>query len=141
MTDSSNATLHKSGSPGSHPHADRPNWQPATTIDEYLRNCREGLEEYSHRRATKLLGMTRMATWRAVWVAKLPEELVNRLLRKPGRKPSMKTLADVARAMIGRNTAEVECCPHCGGLLRVRELPADVRAIVNEWIDEQDEAR
>jgi hypothetical protein len=29
------------GSPGGHPHSDRLNWQPATTADEYLPNCRE----------------------------------------------------------------------------------------------------
>ncbi len=126
------------GSPGSHPYADRPNWQPATTIEDYFRNCREGLEEFSQRRAAKLVGENRSALWRYTWMAKLPEELFTRLVRKPGRRPSTKTLADVARAMAGKNTAEVECCPHCGGLLRVRELPADVKAIVNQWIDEQE---
>jgi integrase len=45
--------MDRPGSPGSHPHSDRPNWQPATTIDDYLRNCREGLEEYPDRRAAK----------------------------------------------------------------------------------------
>ena len=32
------------GSPGSHPHSDRPNWRPAETVEEYLNNVREGLE-------------------------------------------------------------------------------------------------
>ena len=30
------------GSPGSHPHSDRPNWQPAETIADYARNIRVG---------------------------------------------------------------------------------------------------
>jgi hypothetical protein len=43
------------GSRGSHPHSDRPNWRPAETYDEYVSNCQEGLEEWSERRAAKLL--------------------------------------------------------------------------------------
>ena len=35
-----------------------PNWQPAATINDYYRNCREGLEEYSERRAAELLAST-----------------------------------------------------------------------------------
>ena len=50
----------KDGSPGSHPHSDRPNWRPAETADEYLRNCREGLEQYSDRKFARLTGMSRI---------------------------------------------------------------------------------
>ena len=35
------------------------NWQPATTAEDYLRNCREGLEEWSERRFAKLSGIPR----------------------------------------------------------------------------------
>jgi hypothetical protein len=49
-------------SSGSNPHSDRPNWQPADNIDDYLRNCTEGLETYTDSRAAKLLGWTRVWT-------------------------------------------------------------------------------
>jgi hypothetical protein len=67
------------GSPGSHPHSGR-NWQPATTIDEYLQNCREGLEEYSDRRTAKLMGWSRMYLYRVLLMAELPDELFEHLL-------------------------------------------------------------
>jgi len=35
------------------PRGATPNWQPATTLDDYLRNGREELEKYSDRRAAK----------------------------------------------------------------------------------------
>ena len=54
---------------GSHPHADQRNWQPADNIDDYLRNCREGLETYSDRRVAKLWGVSRAWIWRAKLVA------------------------------------------------------------------------
>ena len=40
------------GSPESRPHSDRPNWQPAQTAEDYLRNIDDGLEDYSERRMT-----------------------------------------------------------------------------------------
>jgi hypothetical protein len=47
-----------------------------------------------------------------------------------------------SRAMADREIAELECCLHCGGSLRVRQLSADVMAIVNQRIDEpQPESR
>ena len=45
------------------------NWQPAETIEDYLRNCREGSEEYSERRAAQLLGWPRMKVYRAKLMA------------------------------------------------------------------------
>jgi hypothetical protein len=70
------AALADGGSHGSHPHA-RPNWRPAETIDEYMSNCREGLEDFSDRRAAKLLGMTRIQLYRA----KLMAETARRIIR------------------------------------------------------------
>ena len=65
------------GSLGSHPHSDRPNWQPAETLDDYARNCREGLEDDSDRRAAQLLGRSRMAVYRAKLMAGLPTSFSN----------------------------------------------------------------
>jgi len=52
------------GFPESNLYVDRPNWRPAETFDEYLRNCRAGLEAYSARRMAKLMGFSRAALWR-----------------------------------------------------------------------------
>ena len=46
-----------------------PNWQPASTKVDYLRNCREGLEDYSERRLAKLLGWSRIRIHRAKLMA------------------------------------------------------------------------
>ena len=48
------------GPPGSHPHADQPNWKPADNADDYLRNCEDGLEKFSERRFAKLFGASRI---------------------------------------------------------------------------------
>jgi hypothetical protein len=132
-------------SPGSHPHSDRPNWRPAETVEDYQRNIHEGLETYSERRMAKLLGMSRTLLWRARLMADLPDELFEHILseaRKRGIKLSEKALAQVALALRkGNNVAEVECCPHCGGVLRARALVGNkLRAIVNEWLAKQAEA-
>ncbi len=42
-------------SPGSHSHSHRPNWQPAETVEQYLRNCQEGLETYSEQRLANVV--------------------------------------------------------------------------------------
>lgn len=65
-------------SPGSHPHSNRPNWEPAETANDYLRNCRDGLEAYSDRRMAKLLGWSRAHLWRAKLMAEIPEDLFDR---------------------------------------------------------------
>jgi hypothetical protein len=76
------------GYPGSHPHADRPNWRPAQTADDCLRNCREGLEVFSERRFACLMSLPRMKLWQMRMMAEIPEELFERLLRESqARKP------------------------------------------------------
>jgi hypothetical protein len=110
-----------SGSPGSHPHEDQPNWRPATTIGEYLHNCREGLETFSQRRAAVLMGMPRSWVQRAILLAELPEELFEGLLA--AGVSSTRQLSNVARMRRGgHRAADVETCPHCGETLRVRPL-------------------
>lgn len=123
-------------SPGSHPHADRPNWRPAETPDDYLRNCREGIEEYSERRYAQLLGAPRIALWRGRMMAEIPDELFERLLRAPGR-PSSKALAQIGAALAGRLPAkDVERCPCCGHVFRTRGLRPDLVKITREWLKE-----
>jgi hypothetical protein len=122
-------------SPGSHPHSDRPNWRPAETIDGYLENCREGLEEYSERRAAKLFGISRVELWRWKLLAAIPEDLFDRLLELDP-KPSTKSLALIAQALIGgKASPDTECCPHCGGILRLRRRVSPKAAkVVNDWL-------
>ncbi len=124
-------------SPGSHPHSDRPNWQPAETPEQYLTNCREGLETFSRRRLAKLMGVSRAFLWRANLMAEMPEELFERLVA--GGKVSAKELAKVAlfvrRICDGeRPSGEIERCPHCGE--RVRGISAKSADILREWHSE-----
>ncbi len=72
--------------PGSHPHADQPNWKPADTAEDYFVNCREGLEEYSERRLAKLFGVSRIELWRWKMMAGLPDDLFDTLF-EGGRRP------------------------------------------------------
>jgi len=123
------------GSLGSHPHSDRPNWQPAETLDDYARNCREGLEDDSDRRAAQLLGWSRMAVYRAKLMAGLPDELFERLLDAGVDSP--KALANVALALQrnDRRSADVDRCPHCGGVLQVRyHLSKKALTAIAEWL-------
>lgn len=85
------------GSLGSQSHSDRPNWQPATNSDEYLRNCREGLEDFSERRLAQLTGWSRVRIYRQRLMAELPEELFEQLLAA-GVKSS-KAMAAIALAL------------------------------------------
>lgn len=134
--------------PGGHPHADRPNWRPAETADEYLRNCNEGLEKYSQRRMAKLLGQSRITVWRWQLMAQVPEDLVDLLQQKSKRPLSTKSLAAVGRVLRqqlrnGDNkvTSDLECCPQCGYTLRVRHrLSDETIKIVNEWLATKREA-
>ena len=124
----------ESGYPGSHEHADRPNWRPARTVDDYLRHCRDGLEEYSERRLAKLMGEARMRLWQFRMLAEIPEDLFERLLRD-GNKPSTKALAQIGATLSGNAPAkDIERCPCCGHVLRTRWLRPDLVTIVNEWI-------
>ncbi len=127
------------GSPGSHPHSDRPNWQPAETVDEYVRNCQEGLETYSERRMAKLFGISRARLWRWKLMAEIPEELFEQLLAETNHVPSTKELANVARALNGHGPShDAERCPHCGEVLRVRgRWRPGTAKIVNDWLKEQ----
>ena len=132
-------------SPGSHPHSDQPNWKPAETIEEYINNVEAGLEEFSERRAAKLFGVPRMELYRWKLMAELPPGLLDYILdeaRKINLKVSNKALAQIALAhRSGENKiAEVDRCPHCGGVLRVRGMVSNkLLKIVNEWIVRQSE--
>ncbi len=123
-------------SPGSHPHADRPNWQPAETADEYFRNCQEGLETFSERRAAKIMGVSRIKLWRWRRTAEIPDDLFERLMTELDHIPSSRELANIGQAVCGKNTSpEAECCPHCGGLLRLRgRWRESTRRLVRDWI-------
>jgi hypothetical protein len=125
-------------SPGSHPHADRPNWRRAESIDDYLSNCQEGLEEYSDRRAAKLLAVSRAELWRWKLMAKIPEDLLERLLAvRP--QLSTKSLALIAQTLLGgKLDPDVERCPHCGDVLRFRRrVSAEAAKVVAHWLAEQ----
>jgi hypothetical protein len=127
----------KGGSRGSHPHSDRPNWQPAASFDDYMRNCEQGLEDYSDRRAAKLLGWPRIEVYRAQLLAQLPHELFDNLL-KAGVK-STKALAGVALSLNGKGQpVALECCPHCGERLRLRrQVSAEHARIVTDFLTEE----
>jgi hypothetical protein len=119
------------GSPGSHLR----NWSPAETFDDYMRNCKEGLETWSDRRAVKLMGWSRMGLYRARLMAKLPEDLFEALLVTGRKCPSSRTLANIARALHGELTRESERCPHCGEVLRIRNVCSpELAEVVNQWL-------
>jgi hypothetical protein len=122
------------GPPGGHPHADQPNWQPATTFEEYLRNCDEGLEEYSERRVSKILGMSRAKIWRAKMAAAIPPELFERLMEQD-EPPKLRELANIGRLLSeGSITREIETCPHCGGVTRERAgISLGSLTILKDW--------
>jgi hypothetical protein len=126
-------------SPGStdNPHADQRKWRPATTLEEYARNCREGLEDYSDRRAAEILGVSRVWVWRAKMLAAIPKDLFERLLAAD-TPPSTKALAQIGQALSGRGKRhDVECCWNCGVVLRVRDRVAGpYRRIIAEWLAE-----
>jgi len=114
-----------------------PNWQPATTLADYLRNLDEGLEEYSERRMSSLLGWPRVRLQRAKLMAEIPDGLFEHLLARGVL--SSKALANVALAFrrAGRFSGDIERCPHCHAVLRVREhvTPA-VRDAIHAWLAE-----
>src|SRR5215472_13547474 len=121
------------GSPGGHPHSDRRNWAPADTAEDYLRNCREGLETWSERRFANLMGVSRAQLWRWKIYAAIPEDLFEALL---SRHVSRRDLTKIGQFLTkGDVPIEAERCPHCGGLLRVRGISDDAVKIFNDWID------
>ncbi|NIA67574.1 hypothetical protein HBA54_03125 [Pelagibius litoralis] len=125
----------KPGSPGSHPHSNRPNWQVAETADDYIRNVQDGLEPYSERRLAKLLGVSRMAVYRWQAMAEIPESLFEELLAQD-KPPSRRELAAIGLALEGKGSnRDVESCPHCGGVLRIRRSwTKETEEIVNDWL-------
>ena len=126
------------GSTGSHPHSDRPNWQPAETIEDYIQNCNDGLETYSERRAAKFMGISRAALWRMKQICNIPEALFERLI-EADPPPSARQLANIGRALKGQPSGEAEHCPHCGGLLRIRSGFSDELAkIADDWLHDSD---
>ena len=124
--------------PGEHPHSDRPNWRPAETPDEYLLNVHEGLEKYSEERFTKLLGLGRMQSWRARQIAKIPKGLFDRLLKGDFKTKQLAQVGlAISRGGEGRQFAEIERCPHCGEIIRVRRLiGTKASKIIQQWIDD-----
>jgi hypothetical protein len=127
---------------GSAPRGAIPNWLPAQTIEDYVANCREGLERYSDSRAAELLGWSRIQVWRAKLMAELPEELLDRLIENGIL--SSKALANVALALRGGHNApvDIERCPHCSGVLRVRaHVGGKALEAISTWIDSAAEDR
>jgi hypothetical protein len=115
-----------------------PNWQPATTFDDYIRNCREGLEEYSDRRLARITGWSRMHVFRMHLIAELPKALFERLLAADDIPISAKALAGIALALRrGQTRADIERCPHCGEALRVRyPVGKAARKVITAWLNE-----
>jgi hypothetical protein len=47
-------------------------------------------------------------------------------------------LALVGKALLDCSLpAEEECCPHCGGLLRVQGISPKLLATVSDWLEEK----
>ena len=131
------------GSPGSHPHADRPNWHPGDdeAADELMQQkladaLRDGKSE---RQIAKLLGVTRKLVWRAKLLASIPEDL-HEVLRATKPRPSSKEMELVARYLRDDDfTGEREHCPHCGEILRHRGLKPSTVRVVEDWEARQTE--
>ena len=122
--------------PGEHPHSDRPNWRPGETVGEDLLHVREGLEQHSVERMTKLLDMNRTHAWRARQLTYIPEVLFGRLARAGIRTRQLAQIG-LAFARDGNQPAEVERCPHCGEVIRVRWLIGRrAQKIIQQWIDD-----
>jgi hypothetical protein len=120
------STIIDNGSPGSHPHSNRPNWQPGDNdADELLQQkiadaLRDGKGE---RHIAKLLGVSRMALWRGKILSEIPHGLLERLC---AARVGIKAMIYIGRLCRDLNAdrelpgPEVECCPKCGYQLRVR---------------------
>jgi hypothetical protein len=128
----------KTGSPGSHPHSDRPNWQPGDDdADELIRQkiedaLRDGKGE---RHIAKLLGVSRMAFWRGRLLNAIPSGLLERLL---AARVGLKAMLYISRLGCDPDNIpadEVERCPHCGHVLRVRNKSI-LRAldVMQQWV-------
>jgi hypothetical protein len=134
------------GSPGSHSHADRPNWRPGDDDANELQIQKIGdalRDGASERHLAKLLDLSRMQLWRGKMAARIPEPLLDRLFeaRRAGliKALSMKSLAAIGRALEDGELlrGEVERCPNCGHTLRVRpDVSQAVINVVADWIQE-----
>jgi hypothetical protein len=111
------------GYPGSHPHSDRTNWRPGDDDAEelLLQKIRDALREgKSERHIAKLLGVPRMMLWRGKMMAAIPPGLYERLM---AARVGTKAMLHIGRFCSDPDNppgAEVECCPNCGHVLRVR---------------------
>jgi hypothetical protein len=73
-----------------------------------------------------------MKVWQARMMAEIPEELFERLLRS---NPSTKALAQIGAVLAGKAPKEdIERCPCCGHILRMRWLRPDLVKITEEWL-------
>ena len=120
--------------PGEHPHSDRRNWRRAETPEEYLANCREGLERYSDKRFAQILGEPRIYVHRARAVADIPKDLFERLVDEG--PPSETMMAYIGQAIReGVWPEDIDACPCCGHVLRKRHRVSErYRDFVNEWL-------
>jgi hypothetical protein len=116
---------------------DQPNWRPGETSDEYLANCREGLEDYSDRRFAKLMGWPCAHLHRVKLTAAIPDDLFDKLLGAGCL--SVTALSDVGAFLSGAGIVkEIERCPHCREALRVRRrMSKPIREIVRAWLRER----
>jgi hypothetical protein len=147
-----------SGSPGNHPHVDRPNWRPGDDdVDELkLQKLNDAFRngDISERGLAKLLGWNRTKIRRLKAMTQIPEPLRDRLCEawRSGtiRRLSVKSWAAVGRLIREMDErgddaqlrGEVECCPNCGHTLRVRfDVEPAALKIVADWYEEQDVAR
>jgi hypothetical protein len=142
------------GSPGSHPHSDRPNWQPGDddAADLLNQKIRDAINQgKSERQIAKLLGLTRTEIWRWKLMAAIPKPLLDRLMKAGsgrGRSFSLgtstKALAAIGRALKDGELrrGEVERCPHCGEVIRVRpDISKATAKIVADYLAESEGAR
>jgi hypothetical protein len=82
----------------------------------------------------KLMGLPRIRLYRAMLMAELPEELFELLL---ATGMSSKGLAQVALALRrdAPFSADVERCPHCGGVLRLQaHVPHKALKVISAWL-------
>jgi hypothetical protein len=125
--------------PGEHPHADRPNWRPAETLEQYVANVHEGLEELSDRRILELTGWSRVYLCRMRAAGYIPADLFERLIGVAGHVPTLRELATISRLLSGdAPPAAVERCPCCGHVLRARRsISAEAERVVDAWLRER----
>jgi hypothetical protein len=111
------------GSPGNHPHSNRPNWQPGDDdADELLTHkiadaLRDGKSE---RQIAKLLDISRMMIWRSKIFAAIPKGLFERLMAAHVGEKGLIFIGRLCSNPDNPPEIEIECCPNCGAKLRAR---------------------